>query len=97
MALSLCVFTCLLSEAQLRKTLLGSAGPLALHTRQFQYAGELRKTGGLRFLGSRITQSALPTALLDQVSVLSCAGWLAGPLAHNLSRSCWRSFLAQRL
>lgn len=54
-------------EAELKKSLLGSAGPIAVHTRQFQYAGELKRTGGLRFLGSRLRQAALSSSMLDQV------------------------------
>jgi hypothetical protein len=47
--------------------LLASSGPLVVHTRQFEYAGELRRAGGMRLLSSHVPQVALPSGLMEQV------------------------------
>jgi hypothetical protein len=54
----------------LREQLLATCAPLALHVFQFQYAGEIRKSGGLRGLATRMKQTPLSVATLDEV--ISC-------------------------
>lgn len=51
----------------LRETLLATCSPLALHIFQFQYSGEIRKSGGLRGLGSKTKQIPLSVSILNEV------------------------------
>jgi len=51
----------------LREQLLATCAPLALHVFQFQYAGEIRKSGGLRGLATRMKQTPLSVATLDEI------------------------------
>lgn len=55
-------------NADLRETLLATSSPLALHIFQFQYAGEIRKSGGLRGLGAKSKQIPLSVAIRDEVA-----------------------------
>lgn len=54
-------------ESELTALLLASSSPLALQCAQFAYAGEIRKSGGLRRLGAKIPQLSLTGTLTDQV------------------------------
>jgi hypothetical protein len=47
--------------------LLANSSPLALQCAQFSYAGEIRKSGGLRRLGTKVPQKPLTDALIEQV------------------------------
>jgi hypothetical protein len=58
-------------EKDLMEMLLANSSPLALQCAQFSYAGEIRKSGGLRRLGAKIPQKNLADALIEQVSRLS--------------------------
>jgi hypothetical protein len=57
-------------NSDLRETLLATCAPLALHIFQYQYAGEIRKSGGLRGLGTKSKQIPLSVAILDEVRTL---------------------------
>eukprot|EP00602_Paraphysomonas_sp_CaronLab_P009208 CAMPEP_0185034388 /NCGR_PEP_ID=MMETSP1103-20130426/24249_1 /TAXON_ID=36769 /ORGANISM="Paraphysomonas bandaiensis, Strain Caron Lab Isolate" /LENGTH=1107 /DNA_ID=CAMNT_0027571029 /DNA_START=1161 /DNA_END=4484 /DNA_ORIENTATION=+ len=54
-------------DSELKEALLTSSSPLALHIHQFQFAGEVRKSGGLRGLAAKVKQVPLPAALADQI------------------------------
>jgi hypothetical protein len=54
-------------NSDLREILLATCAPLALHIFQFQYTGEIRKSGGLRGLGSKTKQVPLSGAVLEEV------------------------------
>jgi hypothetical protein len=54
-------------ERYLISHLMPSCSPLVLQIVQFQFAGEIRKSGGLRSLQSKIRQYPLSAAVLDQV------------------------------
>jgi hypothetical protein len=54
-------------NAELREALLAQCSPLALHVLQFQFAGEIRKSGGLRGLAAKTKQEPLPSAVISQV------------------------------
>ena len=56
-----------LVEEELTETLLATSSPLALQCAQFSYAGEIRKSGGLRRLGAKISQKNLAASLIEQV------------------------------
>ena len=54
-------------NTELREMLLVQCSPLALHVLQFQFAGEIRKSGGLRGLAAKTKQQPLPSAVILQV------------------------------
>lgn len=54
-------------EKDLMELLLATSSPLALQCAHFSYAGEIRKSGGLRRLGGKIPQKNLAEALIEQV------------------------------
>ncbi|CAE7238243.1 RNF213 [Symbiodinium microadriaticum] len=54
-------------EFELRETLLAQCSPLALHVLQFQFAGEIRKSGGLRGLAAKTRQEPLPSTIINQI------------------------------
>mmetsp|Transcript_5312 Transcript_5312/g.5426 ORF Transcript_5312/g.5426 Transcript_5312/m.5426 type:complete len:591 (-) Transcript_5312:37-1809(-) len=63
----------------LREVLLATCSPLALHIFQFQYSGEIRKSGGLRGLGSKTKQIPLSVSILNEI-------WKELDTQHRLTR-----------
>jgi len=54
-------------EQGLRRNLLPTSSTIIIQVRQYQYAGELRKSDGLLKLKQRVKQEMISKALLDQV------------------------------
>jgi hypothetical protein len=65
-------------NSELRELLLAQCAPLALHVLQFQFAGEIRKSGGLRGLAAKTHQEALPSAVINQVPLIADVSTLHG-------------------
>lgn len=65
-------------EKNLTEVLLATCSPLSLQCAQFAYAGEVRKSGGLRKLGTKIPQINLTEEVIDQVQYLAFPSLLLG-------------------
>lgn len=58
-------------ENELCAELAPHAFPLVLQVVQYQFAGDIHQTGGLRSISSKVVQSSLSTNTLDQVNVFA--------------------------
>lgn len=54
-------------ESDIRDALLPSAQPIAIVIRDFKFKNELKETGALERMATRIKQENLPAAMLEQV------------------------------